>query len=51
MDWRKKKKNCGNGIAEILGRNLVVILAMKLPKMRGKKILWQPSSEIGEKKI
>ena len=26
---------CGNGIAKILGRNLIVILAMKLPKMRG----------------
>ena len=28
---------CGNGIAEILEKNLIVILAMKLLKMRGKK--------------
>ena len=33
----KKKENCGNQVTENLGRNLIVIQAMKLPKMRGKK--------------
>ena len=33
----KKKENCGNQVAKNFGRNLIVIQAMKLPKMRGKK--------------
>ena len=33
----RENNNCGNQIAENLGRNLIVILAMKLPKIRGKK--------------
>ena len=37
--------NFGNGLEE------KKIVAMKLPKMKGKKVLWQPSFEIGEKKI
>ena len=33
----RENNNCGNQIAENLGRNLIVILAMKLPKIRRKK--------------
>ena len=41
---------CGNGIAKILGRNLIVILAMKLPKMRGGGGIFM-SAKFEEKKI
>ena len=33
----RENNTCGNQIAENLGRNLIVILAMKLPKIRRKK--------------
>ena len=50
----KKRENCGNQVAENLGRNLIVIQAMKLPKMKRKKImaidLWQWNCRNGRKK-
>ena len=42
---KEEEENCGNQVAENLGRNLIVIQAMKLPKMRGKKDLGQKLKE------
>ena len=42
---KEEEENCGNQVAENLGRNLIVIQAMKLPKMRGKKERFRPKIE------
>ena len=42
--WRKKKNNCGNQVAEIVGEKKGIV-ATKLPKMRGKK----KKSQVAEK--
>ena len=34
---KKERENCGKQVAKNLGRNLIVINALKLPKLRGKK--------------
>ena len=45
----KKKTNCGNAIAEIGKKKNLVIVAMPLPKMGGKKKLeWNCSNGIAE---